>query len=78
MSTTARASPRSPIAASNCNLESVKFFLSKGANVNTANTEGGQVKFGKIQLIKLTPADAGFHLLLRRNWSRRCSMPAPR
>ena len=42
-------------AASNCNLESVKFFLSKGTNVNTANTKGGQVKFGPIQLIKLTP-----------------------
>ena len=42
-------------AASNCNLEAVKFFLSKGANVNTANTKGGQVKFGQIQLIKLTP-----------------------
>jgi ankyrin repeat protein len=42
-------------AASNCNLESVKFFLSKGTNVNTPNTKGGQVKFGPIQLIKLTP-----------------------
>ncbi|MCX6630532.1 MAG: ankyrin repeat domain-containing protein [Candidatus Solibacter sp.] len=42
-------------AASNCNLEAVKLFLSKGANVNTANTRGGEVKFGKIQLIKLTP-----------------------
>ena len=42
-------------AASNCSLESVKFFLSKGANVNTPNTKGGQVKFGPIQLIKLTP-----------------------
>ena len=42
-------------AASNCNLEAVKLFLSKGANVNAANTSGGEVKFGKIQLIKLTP-----------------------
>ena len=42
-------------AASNCNLEAVKLFLSKGANVNTANTAGGEVKFGKIQLIQLTP-----------------------
>jgi len=42
-------------AASNCNLEAVKLFLSKGADVNSANTSGGEVKFGKIQLIKLTP-----------------------
>jgi len=42
-------------AASNCNLEAVKLFLSKGANVNAANTSAGEVKFGKIQLIKLTP-----------------------
>jgi ankyrin repeat protein len=42
-------------AASNCNLEAVKLYLSKGANVNAANTSGGEVKFGKIQLIKLTP-----------------------
>src|SRR5260370_37471227 len=42
-------------AASNCNLEAIKLFLSKGANVNAPNTSGGEVKFGKIQLIKLTP-----------------------
>jgi len=42
-------------AASNCNLEFVKLFLSKGANVNAANTTSGEVKFGKIQLVKLTP-----------------------
>jgi ankyrin repeat protein len=42
-------------AASNCNLEAVKLFVSKGANVNATNTRGGEVKFGKIQLIKLTP-----------------------
>jgi len=42
-------------AASNCNLEFVRLFLSKGADVNAANTRGGEVKFGKIQLIKLTP-----------------------
>jgi ankyrin repeat protein len=42
-------------AASNCSLESVKYFLSKGSNVNTPNTKGGQVKFGPIQLVKLTP-----------------------
>ncbi len=29
--------------------------FAKGANVNTANTKGGQVKFGPIQLAKLTP-----------------------
>ena len=33
----------------------MKLFLSKGANVNAPNTSGGEVKFGKIQLIKLTP-----------------------
>jgi ankyrin repeat protein len=42
-------------AASNCNPDLIKLFLSKGANVNAANTSGGEVKFGKIQLIKLTP-----------------------
>ena len=42
-------------AAGNCNLEAVKLYLSKGANVNAPNTKGGEVKFGKIQLIKLTP-----------------------
>ena len=42
-------------AASNCNLEFVKLYLSKGADVNAANTSGGEVKFGKIQLVKLTP-----------------------
>jgi ankyrin repeat protein len=42
-------------AASNCNLELIKLLVSKGANVNAANTSGGEVKFGKIQLIKLTP-----------------------
>ena len=42
-------------AASNCNLAAVKLLLSKGANVNAPNTSGGEVKFGKIQLIKLTP-----------------------
>src|ERR1017187_4884165 len=42
-------------AAGNCNLEFVKLYLSKGADVNAANTFGGEVKFGKIQLIQLTP-----------------------
>jgi ankyrin repeat protein len=42
-------------AASNCNLAAIKLLLSKGADVNAANTYGGEVKFGKIQLIKLTP-----------------------
>jgi ankyrin repeat protein len=41
--------------ASNCNLEGIKLFVSKGANVNASNTSSGEVKFGKIQLIKLTP-----------------------
>ena len=64
-------------AASNCNLEAVKLFLSKGANVNAANTSGGEVKFGKIQLIKLTPLMLASTFCGRR-WSRRCSMRAPR
>lgn len=42
------------IVASSCNLDAVKVFLSKGSNVNAPNTSGGEVKFGKIQLIKLT------------------------
>jgi ankyrin repeat protein len=42
-------------AASNCNLPDVKMFLSKGVDVNAANTSAGEVKFGKIQLIRLTP-----------------------
>ena len=41
--------------ASNCNLEAVTLFLSKGADANAANTAGGEVKFGKIQLLQLTP-----------------------
>jgi ankyrin repeat protein len=42
-------------AAANCNLPDVKMFLAKRANVNTANTAAGEVKFGKIQLMQLTP-----------------------
>jgi len=42
-------------AAVNCNLAETKFLLSKGADVNLANTFSGEVKFGKIQLIGLTP-----------------------
>jgi ankyrin repeat protein len=42
-------------AASNCNHEAAKLFLAKGADVNAANTSSGEVKFGKIQLIHLTP-----------------------
>jgi ankyrin repeat protein len=42
-------------AATNCNHDAIKLFLSKGANVNAANTDNQDVKFGKIQLIKLTP-----------------------
>ena len=55
----------------------MKLFLSKGADVNKANTSGGQVKFGKIQLIKLTPLMLA-STSARRKWSRRCSMRAPR
>jgi ankyrin repeat protein len=42
-------------AANNCNLAEIRLLLSKGADVNAANTFGGEVKFGKIQLVKLTP-----------------------
>jgi ankyrin repeat protein len=42
-------------AATNCNYDAAKMLLAKGANVNAANRSGGEVKFGKIQLIKLTP-----------------------
>ncbi len=42
-------------AARNCNLSAVKLFLSKGADVNAATTDSADVKFGKVQLIKLTP-----------------------
>jgi len=42
-------------AASNCNLAETKVLLAKGANVNSFNAFSGEVKFGKIQLIGLTP-----------------------
>lgn len=42
-------------AASNCNLEMTRTLLARKANVNAANLGGGEVKFGKIQLIGLTP-----------------------
>ena len=48
---TRRCNPPLPIAISPLS----SLFLSKGANVNAANTSAGEVKFGKIQLIKLTP-----------------------
>jgi ankyrin repeat protein/cytochrome c551/c552 len=43
----------------NCDLEAIKFLLAKGADVNVANTASGEVKFGKIQLIGLTPLMLG-------------------
>jgi len=46
-------------AAMNCNLEAVKLFVSKGADPNAGTTFGGEVKFGKIQLIGLTPLMMG-------------------
>jgi ankyrin repeat protein len=42
-------------AASNCNLDAVKLLLSKGAKVDARNTFSGEVKFGKIQMVNLTP-----------------------
>jgi ankyrin repeat protein len=46
-------------AASSCNLEMVKLLLACKANVNSANLGNGEVKFGKIQLIHLTPLMLG-------------------
>ena len=46
-------------AASNCNLELTKLLLARKANVNAANLGNGEVKFGKIQLIHLTPLMLG-------------------
>jgi ankyrin repeat protein len=48
-----------PSAASNCNLDAVKFLLSKGADPNAGNSFANEVKFGKIQLIGLTPLMMG-------------------
>jgi hypothetical protein len=42
-------------AASNCNMEMTRMLLERKANVNAANLGNGEVKFGKIQLIGLTP-----------------------
>ena len=42
-------------AVSTENLEAVHLLLSKGANVNVANTFGGKVKHGNIELTGLTP-----------------------
>jgi ankyrin repeat protein len=41
-------------AASHCNADAVTLLLSKGAKVDAKNTDGGDVKFGKIQLVNLT------------------------
>jgi ankyrin repeat protein len=46
-------------AAMNCNLPAIKMLLEKGADPNTANLASGEVKFGKIQLIGLTPLMLG-------------------
>ena len=46
-------------AASNCNLEETKLLLARKANVNAANLGQGEVKFGKIQLVHLTPLMLG-------------------
>jgi ankyrin repeat protein len=41
--------------AQNCNLEGTKLLLARGADPNIGNTAAGEVKFGKIQLISITP-----------------------
>ena len=46
-------------AATACNLEAVKLLLARKANVNAATAFGGEVKFGKIQLIHLMPLMLG-------------------
>lgn len=43
------------LAASNCSLPAINMLLSRGARVNSANTFSGQVKFGLIQIIHVTP-----------------------
>ena len=48
-----------PNAASNCNLDAVKLFLSKGADPNARNSFMHEVKFGKTQLGGLTPLMMG-------------------
>jgi ankyrin repeat protein len=45
--------------AMSCDLDAVKFLLAKGGDVNSANIASGEVKFGKIQLIGLTPLMLG-------------------
>jgi ankyrin repeat protein len=42
-------------AAGACDLPSVRWLIAKGANVNAANTFGGKVKFGNIELMQMTP-----------------------
>ncbi len=48
---------RTPLgsAVENCNLPAIRFLLAKGARVNTPMTSAPEVKFGKVQLIGLTP-----------------------
>jgi ankyrin repeat protein len=42
-------------ALQNCNTEAVRALIAKGANVNAALISAGQVKFGPIQLVGMTP-----------------------
>lgn len=42
-------------AVQNCDLASMRMLLAKGADPNAAVTDAGTVKFGKIQLIGMTP-----------------------
>ncbi|HWC98437.1 MAG TPA: ankyrin repeat domain-containing protein [Candidatus Sulfopaludibacter sp.] len=41
-------------AAGHCNIPAMKMLLAKGADINAANTFGGKVKFGNIQLTHIT------------------------
>jgi ankyrin repeat protein len=42
-------------ALQQCNMDAVQALIAKGANVNAALVSAGQVKFGPIQLVNMTP-----------------------
>ena len=50
-------------AASNCSLEAVKIFLSKGANVNSAQHQGRRSEVRQDSTHQIDAADAGFYFL---------------
>ncbi len=45
------------LALGNCSLPGAAALIAHGAGVNAANTFGGTVKFGAIELVRLTPLD---------------------